>query len=230
MSLVSMFVAPVAGRLSDRIGGKYILVAGLSLFSLGMAAVIWSAHPDSTTAQLLPGLVIAGLGMGMTFAPLQTVAMRNIEPRMAGAAAGLINTTRQLGAVLGSAAVGALLQNQIAVKLAEAAQRNASALPEQFRGQFLHGFESVSGGNLEVGAGQTGTKLPPGVPEQVKEVFTRTFEEGFTAAMRTSLILPIAVLVLAALSCLLIKRRRPGTPAEPGGAAASDAAPAQVAA
>src|SRR5439155_22107996 len=82
MSLVSMFVAPAAGRLADRIGGKYILLAGLSLFCTGMAIVLWSAHPTTTRLQLLPGLLVAGFGMGMTFAPMQTVAMRNIQPRM----------------------------------------------------------------------------------------------------------------------------------------------------
>ncbi|HET6213970.1 MAG TPA: DHA2 family efflux MFS transporter permease subunit, partial [Micromonosporaceae bacterium] len=117
ISLVSMFVAPVAGRLSDRYGGKYLLMAGLTLFASGMGIVIATAHVDTTRLELLPGLLVAGTGMGLTFAPMQTVAMRNIQPQMAGAASGLINTTRQLGAVIGSAAVGALLQAQLAAKL-----------------------------------------------------------------------------------------------------------------
>jgi hypothetical protein len=163
----------------------------------------------------------------MTFAPLQTIAMRNIQPRMAGAASGIINTTRQLGAVIGSAAVGALLQNQIAVKLAAAAQANASALPEQYRGQFVAGFEAASG-NLQVGAGQTGIQLPPGIPPQARDAVvaaaTKTFHEGYIAAMRVTLILPIAILALAALSCLLVRRRK-----RPGAAPAAAAAEAPIA-
>jgi EmrB/QacA subfamily drug resistance transporter len=232
MSLVSMFVAPVAGRMADKIGGKYILLAGMTLFSAGMGLVIWSAHPDSGRLQLLPGLLVAGFGMGMTFAPLQTVAMRNVEPRMAGAAAGLINTTRQLGAVIGSAAVGALLQNQIAVKLNAAAARNAGLVPEPVRGRFLDGFRQATGGRLEVGAGQSGAKLPPGTPEQVREVFVKTFHEGFTDALRVSLILPIVVLAVAALSCLLVKRRQraAGPDGDPSAEAALSGGAAQVAA
>src|SRR5262249_43593438 len=193
LSLVSMFVAPLAGRMSDRFDGKYILTAGLTLFAAGMGIVIASAHPDTTRLQLLPGLLVAGFGMGMTFAPLQTVAMHDTEPRMAGAASGLINTTRQLGAVIGSAAVGALLQNQLAVKLNAAAKEHAAALPEQFRAQFLTGFSHATGRNLEVGAGQSGVNVGGNMPEAVRKVITDAFHEGFTNAMRVSLALPIVV-------------------------------------
>jgi EmrB/QacA subfamily drug resistance transporter len=212
MPLVSMFIAPAAGRFADKVGGKFILVAGTGLFAIGMGILVWSTHVDTTRVQLLPGLIVGGVGLGMTFAPMQTIAMRNIQPQMAGAAAGLINTLRQLGAVLGSAAVGALLQNQLATKLSDAAQRHAGELPDNVRDQFVNGFKQAGSGGLEVGAGQTGVALPAGVPAQAKALIERiaatTFHEGFTDAMRVTLVLPIAVLALAALSCLLIKRRR----------------------
>src|SRR5262249_41337910 len=171
-------------------------------------------------------------GMGMTFAPLQTVAMHDIEPRMAGAASGLINTTRQLGAVIGSAAVGALLQNQLAVKLNAAAKEHAAALPEQFRAQFLTGFSHATGGNLEVGAGQSGVSVGGNMPEAVRKVITDAFHEGFTNAMRVSLALPIVVLAVAALSCLLAKGKgRVGDrPTAPAGESAAQESTTHVAA
>src|SRR5262249_57221275 len=115
--------------------------------------------------------------MGMTFAPLQTVAMHDIEPRVAGAASGLINTTRQLGAAIGAAAIGALLQNQLAVKLNEAAKEHVAAVPEQFRAQFSAGFSHATGRNLEVGAGQSGVNVGGNTPEAVLKVITDTFHE-----------------------------------------------------
>jgi EmrB/QacA subfamily drug resistance transporter len=209
MPLVSMFIAPMAGRMADRIGGKYILMTGLSLFALGMGILLASAHVNSTRLHLLPGLIVAGLGMGMTFAPLQTIAMLNIAPRMAGAASGVINTTRQLGAVIGSAAVGALLQNQIATKLVAQAQANAAQLDPRFREPFVEAFRHAASGGLNVGAGQTGATLPAGIPPQaqasIAHVAMETFQQGFTAAMRATLVLPIVVLAFAALSCLLVK-------------------------
>jgi len=212
MSLLSMVIAPFAGRAADRMGGKWILFAGLTLWSSGMGLVVWLARADAGQWTLLPGLLVAGAGLGMTFAPLQTIAMRDIAPQVAGAASGLINTSRQLGGVIGSAAVGALLQAQLATALPHAARDEAGALPPQYREQFVSGFSDASTGSLHVGAGQTGVPLPPGLPEQVRQVIAgaaeRAFREGFTHAMRLTLILPLAILAAAALSCLLIRGAR----------------------
>jgi EmrB/QacA subfamily drug resistance transporter len=217
MSVISMFVAPVAGRLSDRFGGKWILFTGLSLWTVGLSIVLASAHPDSSRWHLLPGLLVAGFGLGMTFAPLQTIAMLNVAPRLAGAASGMITTTRQLGAVIGSAAVGALLQAQLSTKLPAVATANAAALPEQFRSQFVEGFSNAASKGLEVGAGQTGVALPSGIPTQVVQVITavaqKTFHEAFTSAMRSTLVLPLVVLGLAALTVLLVRRKPVDAPA-----------------
>ncbi len=218
MSVVSMFVAPFAGRYADRVGGKWLLFAGLSLFSTGMGILIASSHLGVTRMHLIPGLLVAGLGMGLTFAPLQTIAMRQIEPRMAGAASGLINTTRQLGGVIGSAAVGALLQAQLHSKLQESAVANASRLPEPYQAPFVRGFSQAAAGNLDVGAGQTGVQVPASVPAQARELLVKiagdVFHEGYVNAMRVTLWLPIAVLGLAALSALLVKSRRRAQPTD----------------
>src|ERR671937_801932 len=113
MPLTSMVTAPWAGRFADRIGGKYILMAGLFFFGAGMAYVAWVASPSSHWYNFLPGLLLGGVGMGCTFAPLVTVAMRNVEPRQAGSASGILNTPRQVGGAVGLAVVGAVLQNRL---------------------------------------------------------------------------------------------------------------------
>jgi MFS family permease len=216
MSLISMLIAPVAGRTADRIGGKWILFIGLSLFSTGMGILIASSHVGSSRLHLLPGLIVAGVGLGMTFAPLQTVAMRNVEPRMAGAASGMINTTRQLGGVIGAAAVGALLQAQISTHLKSAAVANAGQLPPQYRSQVVGALSHIASGNQDIAGGQIGTGLPAGVPDQVRAqlnaFFTLVFHQGYVAAMRVTLWLPIAVMGCAALSVLLVRRRKRTSP------------------
>jgi MFS family permease len=106
MSLTAGIVAPFAGRLADRFGGKYLLMAGLALFGAGAAIVTALATITSTQATFILPFVLTGLGLGLVFAPMTTVAMRDIKPLMAGAASGVLNTTRQLGAVVGAAAVG----------------------------------------------------------------------------------------------------------------------------
>src|SRR5215475_5276655 len=124
-SLISLFVAPVAGRMTDKIGGKYILMSGLILFGAGMGWLALIAHPDSTWPSFLAPLIVAGLGLGCIFAPLVTTAMRNIPPQLAGAASGVLNTVRQVGLVIGTAAVGALLQNRLVSSISGQAEVRA---------------------------------------------------------------------------------------------------------
>ncbi len=207
MSLISMFIAPFAGRLADRTGGRGILFIGLTLFSLGMGILIASSHEGVSRWNLIPGLIVAGVGLGMTFAPLQTVAMRNVEPRMAGAASGVINTTRQLGGVIGSAAVGALLQAQLTDKLAAAARAETVGLPARQRQEFLSRF-SESAGSLDVGSQAGGMAFPAGTPPQIVALARSIFHTGFVDAMRVTLWLPIAVLAVGALSVLLVRTHR----------------------
>lgn len=210
MSIASVASAPFAGRLTDRYGGKGLLISGLVVWAFGMGIVVTSARVFYDRRELLTGLVVAGFGLGMTFAPLQAIAMRNVAPRMAGAAAGLINTSRQLGAVIGSASVGALLQSQLAARLLVSAQQNAIGLPQSFRPRFIDGFAQAASKGLQIGVRSTGVHLPPEIPESVRPAIlqyaTKTFHEAYTDAMRTTLILPLSVLALAALTVLLVRR------------------------
>ncbi len=218
-SLVSMFVAPVAGRMTDRIGGKLILVSGLLLFAGGMGWVGAVASASSTWQDFLPGLAIAGIGLGCTFAPMTTTAMRSVQPMMAGAASGMLNTVRQVGAVIGTAAIGALLQNRLAVALPAEAARRAVALPSSARSQFVAGFAKTAQTGVQVGAGHTNVKLPPGTPHavvtQLEQLGRAVFSQGFVNALHLTLILPISVLTIAGISCLAIKRvvTTPASPA-----------------
>jgi EmrB/QacA subfamily drug resistance transporter len=211
MSVTSMIFAPFAGRLADRIGGKYILTTGITLFTIGFATFTFVAGPDSNWLTFLLPAIIAGAGMGMTFAPMTTVAMRNIQPRVAGAASGVLNTTRQLGAAIGSAVVGALLQNHLATTLHDQAVSHAASLPVAFRAQFIAAFSTVASNGFEIGTGQTGAKLPPGIPpavaSQINALAHDVFVSGYIDAMKSSLVVPIAFLALTALTTLLIKRR-----------------------
>ncbi|MDQ2943492.1 MAG: MFS transporter, partial [Candidatus Dormibacteraeota bacterium] len=211
MSLTSMVVAPFAGRAADRIGGKYILMTGILLFAIGFGTLTLVAGPDSTWITFLVPAIVSGAGMGMTFAPMTTVAMRNIQPRMAGAASGVLNTTRQVGAAVGSAVVGALLQNRLAITLHDQAVSHASALPAAYRDQFVKAFSSVAANGFQIGTGQNGAKLPSGLPPAVAHQLTvlahDVFVSAYIDALKQTLVVPIAVLALTAFSALLIRRR-----------------------
>ena len=212
MSLTSMVLAPFAGRFADKVGGKYILLAGISLFTIGFGLVTFVAGPDSTWLTFLVPAIIAGAGMGMTFAPMTTVAMRNISPQMSGAASGILNTTRQLGAAIGSAVVGALLQSQLATTLHNQAVSHAGGLPPSARDQFIAAFSSVASNGFQIGTGQNGAKLPAGLPpavqHQIAALAHDVFVSGYIDAMKATLVVPIAFLAFTSLTTLLIRRRK----------------------
>ena len=211
MSVTSMFTAPFAGRLADRIGGKYILMVGILLFTIGFGSIALVAGSDSTWINFLVPAVVAGLGIGMTFAPMTTVAMRNIKPQVAGSASAVLNTIRQLGAVIGSAVIGAVLQNRLAVTLHDQAVTQSSSLPAAFRDRFVAAFTNVSSKGFEIGTGQSGATLPAGIPpavaHQLSVLAHNVFVTGYIDAMKQTFLLPITVLLFTAASALLIKRR-----------------------
>ncbi|RSN28382.1 MFS transporter [Amycolatopsis sp. WAC 01416] len=119
-------VAPVAGRLTDRIGGKPLLVSGLALFALGVLGVGLLPDSSSTAAVFVLPLIAVGVGQGLTLAPATTEAMRDITPGNSGAASGILNTARQVGGALGAAVAGAILQNRVAGELGQHAFLSAA--------------------------------------------------------------------------------------------------------
>ena len=194
-SVIAMFVAPVAGRMSDRIGGKYILMSGLLLFAGGMGSIALIAQPNSAWYTFLAPQIVAGIGIGCTFAPMTTEAMRSVNPMMAGAASGVFNTTRQVGTVIGTAGIGALLQNRLIAGFIDQMQQRGASLPPAARDKLVAGFQSAAKGGLEVGSGHRAGGLAGEI-----------FANGFVQAMRPTILVPILFLVAAAASCIFIKR------------------------
>ncbi|MEU9376739.1 MFS transporter [Streptomyces sp. NPDC048255] len=107
-----MIVAPIAGILSDRIGGRPVVAAGLALQALGLGwfAVILSADV-SYAAQLAP-LIISGIGMGLYFAPASNALMSTVTPADQGKASGTNNAMREVGGALGVAVLASVFSAQ----------------------------------------------------------------------------------------------------------------------
>src|SRR4051812_1077494 len=211
-------VAPFAGRLTDRFGGKFVLMSGLLVYALGIAGIAAVSSVDSTSLTFLVPLLIAGLGMGAIFAPLATEAMRAAPPQYAGAASGILNTGRQLGATLGGAVTGAVLANRLAVAMHARAVTDSTALPPPERPRFTEALSDTAGGGLQVGRGQFVSQVPGGTPPslvaQVRRLVDDVFTHGYVTALRPTLAVSVAVLLAGATLCLLL-RRRPASPLEP---------------
>ena len=113
MSLMILVAAPIAGRLSDRIGTRWILITGLGLMTAGVLFITSRIGLDTDWQRLLPALIVTGTGMGLTFAPMTAAVMADVPPRIAGSASGILNTMRNIGQVLGIAVLGSVLSSQV---------------------------------------------------------------------------------------------------------------------
>ncbi|WP_331768954.1 DHA2 family efflux MFS transporter permease subunit (plasmid) [Embleya sp. NBC_00888] len=212
--VVSAALSPIAGRMADRIGGTYILMGGLTLFAGGMAWLAMVVDVGRAWWEFQPALITAGAGIGCVFGPMVTIAMFNVEPRMAGAASGVLNTIRQIGTVIGSAAVGAILQNRLASSIQDEAARRAAGLPDGLRDPFLTALRNAADSGQEAGAGQNSTAVhaPTGTPEDLARQFahaaTSAVDHGVVHAVPPTLALPVAVIAIGAASCRLVRRPR----------------------
>jgi EmrB/QacA subfamily drug resistance transporter len=137
---VPMFVAPIAGALSDRIGGQRLMAAGLALQAGGL---IWLAAVSTATTpytDLVAPFVLAGIGMSLFFAPVANVVLSSVRPEDEGKASGANNAIRELGGVFGVAVLASVFSHVGGYQSAQA---------------FTHGMTTavyIGGGVVAVGA------------------------------------------------------------------------------
>ena len=119
LSLLAFVVAPISGRLSTRVPVRFLLGGGLALCGVALL-LMHGVTLGSTWTALLPGFLVAGVGIGLVNAPLASTSVSVVEPRHAGMASGTNNTFRQVGIATGIAALGAIFQSRITSFLSNA--------------------------------------------------------------------------------------------------------------
>jgi EmrB/QacA subfamily drug resistance transporter len=107
-TLMPIFVAPIAGILSDRIGARPLLVTGMALMSFGLAWIATVSTPTVEYLVMVPAFIIAGTGMSLFFAPTANVVLSAVAPEEEGRASGANNTIREIGGVFGVAVLASV--------------------------------------------------------------------------------------------------------------------------
>jgi EmrB/QacA subfamily drug resistance transporter len=130
MTILVILVAPQSGRLSDRLGSRWFVGGGMALLAV-MLFYYSGLHAHTTFWHLLPGLLLGGIGMGMTMTPVTAAAMSSVPVDKAGVGSAVLNSMRQVGGSLGIAVMGAIVAHVTATSL-------ASGDPQPVA--FLHGF------------------------------------------------------------------------------------------
>jgi EmrB/QacA subfamily drug resistance transporter len=139
MAVVSLLMAPVVGRFTDKVHPRVLTGVGFLLCAI---AVYWTAQgfePDSAWWRILVPMGVLGLGMSGVWAPLAATATRNLPMHQAGAGAGVYNATRLVGSVIGSAGIAALMDSRLAAHGLTGGggpEAAGQALPEQLFAPF----------------------------------------------------------------------------------------------
>jgi EmrB/QacA subfamily drug resistance transporter len=192
ITLMAFAVAPVSGKLAERVGVRWFLTGGLILVGVGLLLMRDVAPGDDWTA-LLPGFLVAGAGIGMTNPALATAAIGVVEPRRSGMASGINSTFRQVGIATGIAAWGAIFQHVVASRFLEIA--GSSPVPGDAADFVAFG-----------GAARAGPEI------------ARLGEDAFVHGLDEILLLAAIVAIAgAALSAILVRRADFVTAPEPAG-------------
>ncbi|WP_235678075.1 MFS transporter [Mycolicibacterium sarraceniae] len=139
MAIFSGVLAPFVGQLVDRAHPGPILGFGFSVVAVALTWLSIDMTPTTPIWRLVLPLIAMGVGMAFIWAPLATTATRNLPPHLAGAGAGVYNTTRQVGSVLGSAGIAAFMASRISDEMPAApADASPSEMAALKLPRFLH--------------------------------------------------------------------------------------------
>jgi EmrB/QacA subfamily drug resistance transporter len=205
ITLLSFFVAPIAGRLTGRVPARVLLGLGLILVGVGLLLMRGIELGDDWTT-LLPGFLVAGVGIGLTNPAIASTAIGVVEPFRAGMASGINNTFRQVGIATGVAALGAIFQSRIDSRLAELLPGAPAGLSEAV---------SAGGGRAAV------ESVPPGSRAQVADAANQAFISGFNDI----LLVGAAIAIVGGIVGFALVRSRDFVQ-QPGGEAAAEPAAA----
>ncbi|MCW2710688.1 MAG: transporter, partial [Marmoricola sp.] len=137
MAVMSIVLAPWVGKLTDAVHPRLITSFG---FATAAVSLVWLSRvmtPASATGEILLPMALLGIGNAFVWAPTSATATRNLPMRQAGAGAGVYNATRQVGAVLGSAAIAVLMDSRLAAQgLTFSPSEAGGNLPQQVLAPF----------------------------------------------------------------------------------------------
>src|SRR3954454_10201558 len=139
MTILIILIAPRAGALTDRVGSRWLVAGGMTLLAM-MLLYYSQLGADESFWALVPGLLLGGVGMGMTMTPVTAAAMSAVAVDKAGIGSAVLNSARQVGGSLGIAVMGAIVASGISTAVANGAPPPIA---------YLHGFHDA----LRVAAG-----------------------------------------------------------------------------
>ena len=208
ITLLSFFVAPVAGRLSVAVPVRMLLGAGMLLVSGGLLAMT-AVDANSGWTTLIPGFLLAGFGVGLVNPPLASTAVGVVDVARSGMASGINNTFRQVGIATGIAGLGAVFQHEVT-------RNTSAALADSAPGRAVLGAahgklsSALVSGDVE--------RLAHSLPAAAGAALGHSSRVGFTAAFTSILLIAVAVAFAGAVAAFALVRGRDFIASAPAGA------------
>jgi len=198
ITLVSFVVAPISGRLSVRVPVRLLLGLGLLFVSAGLFAMT-AVGPGSGWTTLIPGFLLAGVGVGLINPPLASTAVGVVHYSRSGMASGINNTFRQVGIATGIAGLGAVFQHDVT---RTTTSKLASSAPGHQVLSAAHG--QLSGALVSGEVSQLARHLSPAA----RAALEHSYRVGFTSAFTSILIIAGSVALVGALCGFALVRSR----------------------
>jgi EmrB/QacA subfamily drug resistance transporter len=190
-----ILAGPLAGKAFDRFGGRWPLVVGFLVLSASGVVLALSASQESAVA-LIPGLLLQGLGLGIVLTVNDPTGLGAVPPKDSGEAAGMINTSEQLGGAIGIAALSAV---ELGV--------NFSSLEDKYAAQGIHPTHEQleRGRELIIQAEQSGIKHLPG--SHLLDIIRPDVIASHVTAFQVTFATSAGIALLGALLTLVLVRR-----------------------
>jgi EmrB/QacA subfamily drug resistance transporter len=200
-------LAPFVGRLAEKYGPRWFLVTGYALMAVGVATTLMALGLHTDWQHLFIPMVITGVGMSFSFPPMTTMALRQVPPRIAGSASGMINTTRNIGQVLGIAVLGSVLQSRMAVD--GKSQLAGVGIDQGTRNQIIDLAKSNRFDEV--------VRIIPADQQHLIPQLLTALQHTFADAVQTTLWVAAAVTIVGAVVALAVKNpvRQPATQTSP---------------
>lgn len=183
MPLALLVVAPLSALMGKKIPPKVLISVGLLVNVAAYGVLRMVLDVDTTSAQLIPGLALFGVGMGLVMSQINNITLSAVSVEQAGEASGVNNTFRQLGATLGSAIIGTVLIGTLGTGLADGV-RMSTVIPDRMKPALVDAV-SHQASNVEFGGG---AKLGTTVSKEIREEIVAISHRATVQANKQSLV------------------------------------------
>jgi EmrB/QacA subfamily drug resistance transporter len=193
----------LAGRWASTIGVRWLLVGGCAVFAIGLVLTNAVISPSPAFFPLAASLALTGIGIGVCVVPITSSVLAAVPAERSGMAASATNTSREVGAVIGVAVLGSIVNGQLHTDLI--ARLNQLKVPHLYYQLIIQGVET---GTVPANGG-TSAQAPKGAAKLVQEVLHAAYS-AFQSGLHVALYLSAALMAGVAILALVTLRGRPG--------------------